>query len=287
MEAQCHEFGGEFDVVGVDASRRPPGAAPCARRRRPSLAAAGARWSAAARPSRATWVSSKPTMLRSSGTRSPRARAASMHAERDLVAAGEDGRRRPRAGRAAPRRHHAVVVEEVPRPDVPRANRRARGLHGGAVAVQPGLVAGGGGRAADIGDAPVPEREQVLGRGQAAGEVRRADAGDPAVAAGSSGRSRPAATARGQGGELPGGQLAGRRRSSARRPAAARPRRPGFGAVGASSGCSPRSPTPTSAPARDRALDDLGRVGVEIGVELHLDRSSPATSPRRGARRAT
>jgi hypothetical protein len=51
-------------------------------------------------------------------------------------------------------------------------------LERGPVAVQAGLVAARPRWPPDVADAPVPEREQVLGGGQPAGEVRGPDAAD-------------------------------------------------------------------------------------------------------------
>ena len=149
---------------GSRPSRPPPAAAPCAARRAPISRSGWRTVVSGGEANRAIWVSSKPTTLRSSGTRRPRdpgrlddARARSRRCRRRSPSAARAGRAAPRPPPARPRSGSARSARTRRGTGTPAASIAA------AVAVQPGLVAGRRRRAAEVGDPPVPERRAGAG----------------------------------------------------------------------------------------------------------------------------
>ena len=228
---------------------------------------------------RASWVSSKPTMLRSSGMRRPRARAASMtpSAVSSLpakIAVGGSGR----SSRAAP-------------PATPSCSGSAPSARSPAAPAPPRPPWRRGSRAAAPGcRRRSPDRRCRRcggGRGRAGAGWRRGRRRSWSTrrwssghAAGSAGRSRPAAgRARASADSCP--EVSSLVTAiSARRPAASQTTAP---SAAVRSGVPPdadHDPDADLGAGLHRALDDLGGVGVEVRVELHLDRGWAPWPPR-------
>ena len=147
----------------------------------------------------------------------------------------------------------------------------------------PGLVAARGRRAAEVRDPAVAERQQVLGRRHAAGEVGRADAGHVRLRGCSPGRRRPAAAGPGTARRDRAAVRSLVMPMAARRPSrgqVADPLRRGRPVLGPAAGCGARTrarrrPRPAGL---DDALDDLDRVAFTTPWK-----NSSTACPRRPA----